>query len=135
MTKSIIKTTLLGLLTASLLGLPASAKDTNAPATDKKPVKAAKAKRSTTSTHGKLKALDKVAKTIVIGEHTLQITPDTAITKFGKPATLDDGVVGEEVSASYQKTDGDKLSATKVRFGPKTETPAAHEKKASKMEN
>ena len=136
MTKSFVKLSLLGLLTIALAGLPvgASAKDTNAPAmTDKKAVKEAKPKKSTIlPIHGKLKALDKTTKTISIGEQTLQITSETTITKAGKPATLEDGVVGEEVSATYKKGEDGKLTAAKVRFGAKAEKTAKPEAKKEK---
>ena len=45
--------------------------------------------------HGNLAAVDKTAKTIKVGESIYQITSETKIIKDGKPATLDDGVVGE----------------------------------------
>lgn len=75
--------------------------------------------------HGKLKAVDKAAKTISVGEMTLQITSETTITKDGKPATLDDGVVGENVGGSYTKGEDGKLTAGKLHFGAK---PGATEK-------
>jgi hypothetical protein len=121
MTKSFLKLALLGLLAAAVAGLPfgARAADTNAPAAEKK---ASQTKKSSTlPVHGKLKALDKTAKTISIGEQTIQITSATLISKGGKPATLEDGVVGEEVSAVYKKSEDGKLTATTVRFGPKPE--------------
>src|ERR1700756_312715 len=46
--------------------------------------------------HGKLVAVDKVAKTITVGKRTFLITSETKIKKGGKPATLEGGVVGEE---------------------------------------
>jgi len=121
MTKSILKFTMLGLLAGAVAGLPVGAKaaDTNAPAVEKKAPKTKKS--STLPIHGKLKAVDKTAKTISVGEQTIQITSEKKITKAGKPATLDDGVVGEEVSAVYKKGADGKLSATTVRFGPKPE--------------
>src|SRR5437868_1540907 len=45
--------------------------------------------------HGKLAKVDKVAKTITVGKRSFQITSETKLKKTGgKPATLDDGVVG-----------------------------------------
>ena len=130
MTKSFLRSTLSGLLAAALLALPvwAGAKDTNAPAIEKKAAKEAKPqKNSRLPFHGKLKAVDKAAKTISVGEMTLQITSETIITKGDKPATLDDGVVGEDASGSYLKGDDGKLNVGKLRFGPK---PGATEKAA-----
>ena len=74
---------------------------------------------------GKLAAVDKQAKTITVGERVFQITSETKITKANKPATLEDGVVGEEVAGSYKTSDGGKLEAGSVRFGPKTAKPKA----------
>ncbi len=72
--------------------------------------------------HGKLAAVDKFAKTITIGESTYQITSETKIKKAGKPATLEDGVVGEECSG-YAKPDAEgKKMATTLNFGPNPET-------------
>ena len=69
--------------------------------------------------HGKLKAVDTVADTISVGTRTFQITSETIIMKNGKPATLADGVVGDETGGAYKKTDDGKLVVTKLRFGPK----------------
>jgi hypothetical protein len=71
--------------------------------------------------HGKLAALDKIAKTITVGKRTFQITSETKIKKSGKPATLEDGVVGEEVSGYVKPTPEGKLLATTLNFGPKTD--------------
>jgi hypothetical protein len=56
-----------------------------------------------------------------VGTLTLQITPETTITKDGKSATLADGVVGQVVSGAYKKTSEGKLNATSVHFGIKAE--------------
>lgn len=69
--------------------------------------------------HGKLVSIDKVAKTIVVGKRTFQITSETRIKKAGKPATLEDGVVGENVSGYVKPGPDGKLNATTVNFGPK----------------
>ncbi len=69
--------------------------------------------------HGKLVAVDKVAKTIVVGKRTFQITSETRIKRAGKPATLDDGVIGETVSGYVKPTADGKLVASTVNFGPK----------------
>jgi hypothetical protein len=121
MTKLILKLSLFGLLAIALTGMPVQlhAQETNAPAAEKKIKKPA-----ATPFHGKLKAVDKTAKTVSVGETTIQITSETKIMKAGKPATLDDGVVGEDVAGAYKKTDGGKLNATSVRFGPKPGAPA-----------
>lgn len=84
--------------------------------------------------HGKLAALDKQAKTITVGKRTFQITSETKITRGGKPATLDEGVVGEPASGYVKPGADGKLIATKVNFGPKAvetakKTPTQKEQK------
>ncbi len=69
--------------------------------------------------HGKLAALDQAAKTITVGKRTFQITSETRIRKSGKPATLEDAVVGEPVSGYVKPSAGGKLLATTVNFGAK----------------
>jgi hypothetical protein len=134
MTKSLLKLSLLGLLAVAVAGLPvcAGAAETNAPTAGKK---ASKTKKSSTlPIHGKLKAVDNTAKTISVGEQTIQITSETKISKGDKPATLEDGVVGEEVSGAYKKGEDGKLTATKLRFGPKAETTEKSSKAGKKKE-
>lgn len=124
----------------------ASAQDTNKVPVDKKapargtnsaPVeKSAKAGPF----KGKLAAIDKVSKTISVGKRTFQITSETKIKKAGKPATLEDGVVGETVSGYVKPGADGKLNATTVNFGPKasadsgekTKTPASEKQKEAK---
>ena len=66
-----------------------------------------------------LGALDKIAKTITVGERTFQVTSETKLSKGGKPATFDNATVGAEVSGSYLKGDDGKLNVKTARFGPK----------------
>src|SRR5580765_4118033 len=75
--------------------------------------------------HAKLTAVDKAAKTITVGKRTFHINPETKFNKAGKPATLNDGVIGEPVSGYVKPNDEGKLVATKVNFGPKTEEGGA----------
>jgi len=84
--------------------------------------------------HGKLIAVDKVAKTITVGKRTFLITSETKIKKAGKPATLDDGVVGEEVSGYIKPKDDGKLMATSVNFGPKPQPATSSEKKTKEAD-
>jgi hypothetical protein len=136
MTKFILKSILFGLLAAAVASstVSSSAKDTNAPAAEKSQSKTKKS--STLPFHGKLKAVDQTAKTVSVGEHTIQITSETLISKGSKSATLEEGVVGEEVSGAYKKADDGKLIATKMRFGPNTEKSdkAAAKKEKPKTE-
>lgn len=81
--------------------------------------------------HGSLDAVDKTAKTVKVGERTFQVTSETKITKTGKPATLDDAKVGEEVAGSYKQADGGRLELRSLRLGSKASDskPAKEEKK------
>ena len=101
------------------------AQSTNNPAAKKStPQKkeAAEKKPAAHPFHGTLTAVDKNAKTITVGKVTYQITSETKIKKNDKPATLEDGVIGEE-AAGYVKPDADgKLFASSVRFGLKPDT-------------
>lgn len=118
MNTSVIKLSLLGLLTAAILGTPLQvhAQNVNAVKVEKQ-----KTKRKVRSLplHGKLKKLDLTAKTLTIGRQLIQITPDTKFTRAGEPAKLKDGVIGEETMVLYTKTLDGKKQAVKVRFGPK----------------
>ena len=79
---------------------------------------------------GKIVAVDKTAKTIKVRERTFHVTSDTKINKAGKPATLDDAAVGEEVGISYREDADKKLNLVSLRIGakpdaaPKKEAPA-----------
>ena len=80
---------------------------------------------------GKIAAIDKQAKTLKVGERVFQITPETRIMKTGKPANLDDAIVGEEVGGQYRSTQSGKLEALSVRLGAK---PAEEPKKTEKKD-
>ena len=69
--------------------------------------------------HGKLVAVDKVAKTITVGKRTFQITSESKLKKNGKPATLEAAVIGETASGYVKPSPDGKLVATTVNFGPK----------------
>ena len=125
MLKSISRIGAAALLAVAMAALPlqASAQTTNKPAATKKNTQkqsdsTAKA-RSGHPFHGKLAAVDQTAKTIKLGESTFLITSQTKIMKAGKPATLEDAVVGEEVSGFAKPTEDGKMAASSVRFGPK----------------
>ena len=84
---------------------------------------------------GKLAAVDKQAMTLSIAgkekNRVLHITSETRITKAGKPATLQEGVAGEEVAGqAIKNADGTEKAAT-VRFGPK---PGAKEGEKAKTD-
>jgi hypothetical protein len=82
--------------------------------------------------HAKLVAVDKTARTITVGKRTFLITSETKFNKSGKPATLEDGVIGEPVSGYVKPNEQGTLVATTVNFGPKSEeqtTKGDHKKK------
>jgi Cu/Ag efflux protein CusF len=116
MNKFLLKLSLLGLLAMAVAGTPvvvrAQTASTNA-VPKKKPANRILPFR------GKLKAIDNTAKTITVGTETIQITSETKITKAGKPATLEEGAVGDEVAGAYHKDAEGKSNAISLRFGPK----------------
>src|SRR5437867_10042428 len=103
MIKSIKQMLIAALLAAAAIGvvLPVQAADKPTPADPAKPTRL--------PFGGKLKAVDKVAKTITIdreNKNTFAVTSETRITKAGKPATLDDAVVGDNVGGLAVEKDG-----------------------------
>ena len=122
------------LLTLALICALAALTTLKALAADQKPIPAEKGKVERpkfTPFHGQLDAVDKIAKTVKVGERTFQVTSETRITKSGKPATLDDAKIGEEVAGAYKQADGGRLELRSLRLGPKAPEgkPAKEEKK------
>jgi hypothetical protein len=121
MKTNIIQIAIAGLFAVAIVNTPvrsrAADSTTNAP--EQSAPAAAPKKHSSAPFHGKLAAVDTNAMTLTVGKRTFDITSETKITKDGKPATLADGVVGENVSGSYKKSEGDKLTARSVNFGAK----------------
>ena len=125
MIQKIAKFTLMTLLAATVLGVPMKVcAQTNAPEgpkiTKSKPLPFT----------GKLGTVDKVAKTITLDEktkpgRTFEVDSETRIMKNGKPATLDDGVVGEHVRGSFTKSADGKLEAHTISFGAKVDPAKA----------
>jgi hypothetical protein len=145
--KCIFSTLACALLATAIAGLPARAL---AQSTNKSPApaktadkKAAPEKKEANSKnhpsipfHGTLKEVDKSAKTITVDKRTFHVTSETKkIYRGEKPATLEDGVVGEYVTGSYWKTDDGKLVANSIYFGGKNKDKKAEtgtEKKKEK---
>jgi hypothetical protein len=142
--KTILKYSAVTLLAAAIGVMPAQllAQNTNKAAAEKKAAVDKKAnpekkeagkeekKAGGHPFHGKLAAVDQVAKTITVGKSTYLITSDTKIKKAGKPATLADGVVGEEVGGYVKPNEQGKMVATTLNFGPKPEGKGPEKKKA-----
>ena len=74
---------------------------------------------------GKIASVDKQAKTVKVGERTFQITADSKIMKAGKPATLDDATVGEDVGGQYREGADKKLNVVSLRIGPRPDAAPA----------
>jgi hypothetical protein len=72
---------------------------------------------------GKIATVDKQAKTVKVGERTFHITSDSKLTKAGKPATLDDAAVGEEVGGAYKEGTDKKMEIVSLRIGPRPDAP------------
>ncbi|MEI9961871.1 MAG: hypothetical protein WDM76_12290 [Limisphaerales bacterium] len=112
---------------AILINPPAStrAQDTNAPAAEETAPAKPKKSHETIPFHGKLVSVDTDAMTFVVGKRTFTVTSETKISKDGAPATLSDGVVGENVGGAYKKAEDGTLKATTVNFGKKPEKEKA----------
>ena len=124
MIKNISIITVLSLFAAALVAMPALSRaegtSTNAPASsDQTPAKPKK--HEGLVFRGTVSAIDAKAMTLTVETRTFAVTSDTKIISDGKSATLADGVVGEQVSGAYKKTDDGKLTATSIHFGAKVE--------------
>lgn len=141
--KSILRSSVVGFVAVAMVGGPAqllaqntnkAAKPTKAAAEKKEPAKSDK-KRSAHPFRGKLAGLDRTAKSIQIGKSTYYVTPETRITKGGKPATFEDGVIGEEAGGYAKPGAGGKMLATSLRLGPKPEGTSAEKKSNEKKKS
>jgi hypothetical protein len=111
---------LLSIVAAALMVTPALSRAQDKPAATE-PAAPAPTKNHGVPFHGKVVSVDAAASTLVVGKHTLSITPDTKILKADKAATLADVTAGEIVSGSYKKV-GDNLQVTKLTIGSKSKT-------------
>jgi len=121
--KSLIKLSLLTLLATAIAAVPVQshAQSTNKPPAKKAATDTKETKKAAHPFRGKLAEVDKMAKTITVGKSVYLITSETKIAKNGKPATLADGVVGEQVTGYAKPSDDGKMIATRVTFGAKPE--------------
>lgn len=138
--KSLLKSTVLALLATALV-LSAQAGEKKEKGEGKGKAKAEG--KAEAPGQNKAKALPyggtvsaKTADTITVkaktAEKTFTVTAETKITKDGKPAKLDDAVVGEPAGVSYVDKEG-KLEAKSLRIGAKPAKPEG-EKKEKKAE-
>lgn len=127
MKMNVLKIAVIGLLAAAIAAVPTrtlAQERKDKPTAEKKDAPKGGKRHNTPPINGKLAALDKQAKTITIGQTTIQITAETKIMKAGKEATLDDAVVGEPAMAVGKKDEKGKFVSKLVRFGPKLEDAA-----------
>jgi len=139
MKRSILRWAAFGLLATAMALVPTQGftqeKSNNTASTEKKESSTGKKKKSEGLPYrGKIRAIDKQAKTVTVREKVFQVTLETKIIKGGKPAKLENGVVGDEVAFYYKKADDGKLIALSVRFGPRPEGQGKS-KKAKKKES
>lgn len=128
------KIALVGLLASAVVGAPnhgfAQDNKKEKPAIEKKEAPKSENKKGRGPFNGKISAVDKIAKTITVGERIFQITSETKLMKGGKPATLDDAAVGEAIGGNFQKGDDGKLNAKTVHLGPKPQAEGEAKKAA-----
>lgn len=121
----------MGLTALALATLPVQAADKPAAAEGKAMSDAAEAGATNPNRaipfRGKLAS--KTDTSITVGSRTFEITAETKLMKDGKPATLADAAVGDQVGGSYLQKD-DKMVAKMVRFGPKPEAAGSDNKPA-----
>lgn len=118
------------LIVAAIIAAFAAVSVIPAIAADDKPGDKKEAPARAIPFRGKIAAVDKQAKTVKVGERTFQITSDSKIAKAGKPATLDDATVGEEVGGAYREGADKKLNVVSLRIGPRPEpAPKQDDKK------
>jgi len=115
MKRFVLKLWLAGLLLIAVAGTPVALR-AQVPGI---PVGTNKLANQTLPFRGKLKAIDLTAKTITIGERTIQITSETIISKSSQPAMLSDVAEGDMVAGSYKKDADGKLEAVTLRLAPK----------------
>jgi hypothetical protein len=124
--RKLLSSLLIAAVAACLVTLPA-------PAADKKPApeekKGEKKGPNPIPFRGKISAVDKAAKTVTVGERKFHVLATTKVNKAGKPATLDDAVVGEDVGGAYLEGEGGRLELRSLRLGPPAKKPKPEEKK------
>jgi hypothetical protein len=138
MKEYILRLAVMGLLTAVIAFAPTQAwaqdkKKDDAAAEKEDAPKNGKKKAEGSPARGKVTAIDKAAKTFTVGERVFHVNAETRMMKAGKPITLEDAAVGEDVGIFYKK-DGEKLIVLTARFGPRPAGEPKGEKKKQDAE-
>jgi hypothetical protein len=127
---NIVRLVVFVLLTAAIAAAPTQAR---AQENKDKPVVEKKNTPRVIPFHGKVGAIDAKEKKLWVGKRVFVITSDTRLFKANKPAVLEDGAVGENVSGSYKMASGGKMEAVNIYFAlphsAATKTDASAEKK------
>ncbi|MCU0770845.1 MAG: hypothetical protein MUE94_03610 [Verrucomicrobia bacterium] len=112
--KNVIKLAGIGLMALAIAGVQTTlhAQDTEVPAAKEK---AANSERAVPF-NGKLKAIDKEAGTLTVGNRTFHLAATTRYLQ----GSLEEAVIGEPVGGSYWKSEDGKLMVNSVRFGAKS---------------
>jgi hypothetical protein len=131
------KSLLIALAVGVSLSLPwlTQGQSTNKPAQKKaasSEQKDAPTKKPAHPFRGKLAAIDKTAKTITVGKSVYHITSETKIKRGDKPAILEDGVIGEQVTGYAKPMDDGGQFASTLYFGSKSEGKATAKKSEEK---
>jgi hypothetical protein len=136
MKNKIVRLVVFGLLAAAIAAAPTQVlaqESKDKPAAKKKDTPKKDAPR-VIPFHGKVGAIDTKEKKLWVGKRVFVITSDTRIFKANKPAGLEDGVVGENVSGSYKMAAGGKMEAVKLYFALPNSAAAKVEAKVEKKE-
>jgi len=123
--KDFTKFSLMGLLAVVMAG---TSIELRAQTTNALPPGFIKIDKDRSPFRGKIKSIDKEANTITVKDETIEITPDTIITRRSKPVTLADGAPGETVSGTYRKDADGKLKAVDLIFPPRHLPPPSDSK-------
>jgi len=107
------------LIVAVIVAALAAVSTVSLNAADGKPAEKKDAPARAIPFRGKIAAVDKQAKTVKVGERTFQITADSKIARAGKPSSLDEATVGEDVGGSYREGADKKLNVVSLRIGPR----------------
>ncbi len=132
MKRVLIQVIIVCLLAGATLVSPNHAQSDNVKAPSATEAKETKAVRIPFS--GKLNGIDKTAKSITLDgkakKRTIRLTLETKIVKAGKPATLEDAVIGDEVGGQLVKNSEGHEEAVSLRLGLKPEGAAAPSKRS-----